>query len=119
MIMQFPTVATGTPAATPFKLEMHICDQRRSYLVTFYRECDAVAYIRRHQEANEALADAGVFSGGYAWSPVEDSPIPDRWDALYHMLAPTCEHGMSADLCMGPDHYPSREWEMERYGYWD
>lgn len=24
-----------------------------------------------------------------------------------------CEHGMSAWLCMGPNHYPSREQEME------
>lgn len=25
----------------------------------------------------------------------------------------TCEHGMSAWLCMGPNHYPSRQDEME------
>lgn len=25
----------------------------------------------------------------------------------------TCEHGMSAWLCMGPQHYPSRQDEME------
>lgn len=24
-----------------------------------------------------------------------------------------CEHGMSAWLCMGPNHYPSRQDEME------
>lgn len=117
MIQHFPTVATGAPVVTPFKLEMHICDQRRSYFVTFYRECDAIAFIRQRQEANEALTSAGEYGGGYAWFPLEDSPLPDQWDALYHLLFPTCEHGLSEDLCMGPGHYPSREWEMERYGY--
>lgn len=111
MIRHFPTVATGTPVTTPFKLEMHICDQRRSYFVTFYRECDAVAFIRRHQDLNEGLLNAGVYSGGYAWFPLEDSPVPGQWDALYHLLFPTCEHGMSADLCWGPNHYPTADEE--------
>lgn len=110
----FPTVPTGAPVAEPFKLEMHICDQRRSYFVEFHRECDVITFIRRHEEANEALLNAGTYGGGYAWSPVEDSPVPEQWAALCDLLFPTCEHGMSADLCWGPNHYPTREEEMAR-----
>lgn len=114
MIIDFPTVATGTPADEPFKLEMHICDQRRSYIVEFYRECDVIAFIRRREEANETLRANGVFGGGYAWFPVEESPIPEQWDALYHLLFPMCEHRMSADLCWGPNHYPTADEERAR-----
>jgi hypothetical protein len=40
---------------------------------------------------------------GYMYSKIEDEE--------------TCEHGMSAWLCMGPMHYPSRQDEMEGR-YW-
>lgn len=44
----------------------------------------------------------------------EDLTTPDALgDELSDVLFPTCEHGMSADLCTGPDHYPSREQEMQ------
>lgn len=33
--------------------------------------------------------------------------------------APLCEHGLSSDLCMGPEHYPSQEWERSREGFND
>lgn len=32
--------------------------------------------------------------------------------AMTEEFFPMCEHQMSASLCMGPDHFPSREWEM-------
>lgn len=37
---------------------------------------------------------------------LDENGYCDTCDAL-------CEHGMSAWLCMGPNHYPSREQEME------
>ena len=36
----------------------------------------------------------------------------DLQDGICAACNETCEHGMSAALCMGPDHYPSREQEM-------
>lgn len=35
-----------------------------------------------------------------------------RFPRTYEHLNPTCEHGLSAWLCMGPMHYPTREQEM-------
>ncbi|MGH3999182.1 MAG: hypothetical protein ACRDTJ_17195 [Pseudonocardiaceae bacterium] len=35
-----------------------------------------------------------------------------RFPRTYERLNPTCEHGLSAWLCMGPMHYPTREQEM-------
>lgn len=103
----YPTVAT---VATPFKLEMVVCGYR-SYVVKFYRECDVIDFIRRYERKNEAQRDAGQFGGGYAWFALEDSPVPDQWDALYHLLFPTCDHGLSEDLCWGPNHYPTADEE--------
>lgn len=36
----------------------------------------------------------------------------DASDDLVEAVFPTCEHGMSQSLCMGPDHFPSREQEL-------
>jgi hypothetical protein len=33
-------------------------------------------------------------------------------EALAEYFFPTCEHGMSAQLCYGPNHYPSAAEEM-------
>lgn len=41
----------------------------------------------------------------------EDNSAP-LGEALAAYLFPTCEHGMSAQLCYGPDHYPSAAEEM-------
>lgn len=34
--------------------------------------------------------------------------------AMTDLFFPTCEHGMDGRMCMGPDHFPSREQELER-----
>lgn len=42
--------------------------------------------------------------------PNDLSAYPELTDLLY----PTCEHGLSAELCWGPEHYPTRDQEMAR-----
>lgn len=43
-------------------------------------------------------------------APFSMAAYPLLADKLY----PMCEHGMSADLCEGPDHYMTRDQEMAR-----
>jgi len=47
----------------------------------------------------------------------EVGPLTPSQLRLMEHLYPTCEHGMSADLCMGPDHFMSRDQETARFGY--
>lgn len=66
----------------------------------------AVAFANRVREAN-AFGEYMVLSGGEETPGSEGHP----YEILMEMLSPTCEHGMSAQLCMGPQHYPSAEQE--------
>lgn len=57
---------------------------------------------------------------GLAIAELEDEPVrpaigPVNQDVLrlLEILYPHCEHGLSADLCMGPNHYPTAEQERE------
>jgi hypothetical protein len=52
--------------------------------------------------------------GGYEHP---DVPIGAQYTRLAEALYPLCEHGMSADLCEGPNHYPTYEQERASYGY--
>jgi hypothetical protein len=88
-------------------LEMHICDQRRSYLVTFEGP-NAEAWALRYIEARGST---------HAVHEVEDKPFDvDKYPTLYDLLYPTCEHGLSAWLCEGPQHYPYDNDERRAYG---
>lgn len=49
----------------------------------------------------------------YHTATVDEAASTALGTAMAEFLFPTCEHGMSAALCMGPDHYPSREQEMQ------
>lgn len=74
-------------------LEIHICDQRRSYTARFATEAQALEFIQRK-------------SSTHAFHPIESEPID--WDAnaaLFEELYPTCEHGLSLSNCNGPQHY--------------
>lgn len=60
----------------------------------------------------DALAAAYIASHGHLVlepdTDAEGNPaIPEGWDLTMDALFPLCEHGMSASLCMGPDHFPS------------
>lgn len=44
-----------------------------------------------------------------SWGLVVEPDEATDWDAFPKVLAllnPTCEHGLSANLCAGPGHYP-------------
>lgn len=100
---------TGAQAEAPFRLEVHICDERRSYEVEFVTEDQVLDFIaRKTQDAEAWRAETGAafWQGGHAYHELEGDPIPEGWDRLYALLYPTCEHGLSADLCAGYGHYP-------------
>jgi hypothetical protein len=75
-------------------LEVHICDQRRAYKVTFATETQAIAFLERRTST-------------HAFWELEGGSVPADWTKLLDFLYPTCEHGLSASLCYGPAHYAS------------
>lgn len=78
---------------TPIVLEVHICDQRRSYKATFANDDQAADFmqVRRSTHAIREWDDGTV---EFAAAP-----------RTYALLWPTCEHGMSEWLCSGPNHF--------------
>lgn len=86
-------------------IEVHICAQRRSHVVRFFGP----------QAAQHAIAYLTPKGATHAWSEVFEEPIDyDRYPAMAEFLHPTCEHGMDARSCMGPEHFMSREQELAR-----
>jgi len=84
-----------------------------------------IAYLDRRNagldvlDRNRVNVDPIYFDGQANWPEdivVETfppaGPLTPSQLRLLDYLNPTCEHGMSAVLCMGPMHYPSREQEM-------
>jgi hypothetical protein len=114
---------TTSPAQIVIALLVHICDQRRSYVVRFYgpqAEDHALAFIAARYEAKGP--------NGYGNHVItEDHEEPINWVALYgddrstgplyDLLYPTCEHGLSLALCAGPQHYPYDDEERAHYGF--
>jgi hypothetical protein len=92
---------SGGEPTTRVALEVHICDQRRSYIARFASGDLAVAFMDRR-------------AGDHAFSEIEDEPIAPVWGPvtedvlrLLSRLYPLCEHQMDASMCCGPDHFPS------------
>ena len=81
-------------------LHIHICDQRRGYNVTFATEDQAIAFLAPRQSTHTWWE-----LGAEDHSPVRSVPV--TWTKLLDFLYPTCEHGLSLDLCHGPTHYMS------------
>lgn len=87
---------TATQAqASDLILDAHFCKARRSIVLRIANTEAGVAagaeYIKRnlHRMAFEVM---------------EESPqLPE---ALWAILDPPCEHGLSQRLCAGPGHYP-------------
>lgn len=74
-------------------LEVHICDQRRSYVARFTTQEQAIEFISRK-------------SATHAVHEIEAEPFDyHAYPALYDLLYPTCEHGLSLSNCNGPQHY--------------
>jgi hypothetical protein len=84
-------------------LDIHICDQRRSYRTVFAGP-DANAM---------ALAFCRSRSATHAFHEVEAEPLDPTTD-LYAFLYPVCEHGMPQSSCYGPQHYYFDEEEQAR-----
>lgn len=93
------------------ELEVAICDQRRSYLVTFSTEDQALDFIARRTPVIDVKA--GIY-GNHAWFELPDRPIPATCTRLLEVMYPTCEHGLSAALCEGPNHYLTYDQERAR-----
>lgn len=71
-------------------------------------EADAAAAAWFRRATSLANSD-GIH---YHTACVDEQASTALGSAMAEFLFPTCEHGMSAALCMGPDHFPSREQEM-------
>lgn len=110
--------APAVDPAAPLVLAVAVCDQRREYLVTFPAGLDdvAAAFIAdRLQGGAYATGEWGNHAFGEIL-PADGSPAACHsvWPKVVELLYPLCEHGLSADLCMGPDHYMTREQEIAR-----
>jgi hypothetical protein len=72
-------------------LDIHICDQRRSYKATFATEAQALTFLKARTST-------------HAFRELEGGSIPITWSDLYDFLYPLCEHNLPGD-CYGPQHY--------------
>lgn len=95
--------------ADPLTIEVHVCDERRSFIVSFdgpaaHAEATALRYM---DHLNEQAKHAGYTWGNYAFHLDESNPpSPEQFPKLYDRLFPLCGHGMSLDLCEDPiNHY--------------
>jgi|SRR6476469_745309 len=85
-------------------LQIHICDQRRAYLVTFEganAEPMAIDFLERRKST-------------HASDEVEEKPIDQKFEKLLAYLYPECNHGLSQSNCYGPQHYYFDEEEQAR-----
>lgn len=73
-------------------LDVYLSTNARPTHVTFATEAQALAFLDRPSVAKAEERD--------------DSVIPNEWVTLIKRLYPTCDHGLSLDLCDGPQHYP-------------
>lgn len=83
---------------SPLVLLVHLCAERRTSRVTFEAGADTLAalFIAAHGSVCTIAQD-------YDAAPVADS----EWTATLAALNPECEHGLSLQLCSGPNHYPA------------
>jgi hypothetical protein len=82
-------------------LEIHICDQRRSYTARFATQDQAIDFIKSR-------------SSTHAFFELQDEPINESEVKLLDLLYPTCEHGLDQSNCYGPQHYYFDEEEQAR-----
>jgi hypothetical protein len=87
-------------------LDIHICDQRRSYKVKF--EGDGPVVEARALEFVQARWST------HAIHELAAEPIPPEYGQLFDLLYPTCEHGLDLSNCYGPQHYYFDEEEQAR-----
>jgi len=90
-------------------LMIHICADRRGYKVTFSNEDQAISFLKA-RSSTHAWWELDTEDGG-------QGSVPVSWTKLLDYLYPLCEHGLSLDLCEGPDHYMTAD--QERAMNWD
>ena len=87
--------------------EIAACDGHFRYNVTFEgadASEQALAHILRKDKEHRRYNGLGDI----VWALIEErSDYAVLSDELYKFLYPSCEHGLSAALCMGPGHYPT------------
>jgi hypothetical protein len=99
--------AVERPEASTDAITLDVHGDSQSYRVVF-EGSDAQAWALAYRAARSRthhFSEAGD-------APFSHAAFPAFADALY----PTCEHGMSAELCMGPDHFMSYDQERALYG---
>lgn len=80
-------------------LQIHICAARRGYRVTFSTQAQAIAFLSARTKT-------------HAWDELEGGSVPAEWTELLDYLYPLCEHGLSLNLCNGPNHYMTADEEQ-------
>ena len=91
----------------PIALEMTVCATGKSYIVRFYGEA-------AEDHALDFFERKGMT---HAIEEVEGEFIEQGFERIIAKLYPVCEHGLSAHLCEGPQHYPYDDEERAHYGY--
>jgi hypothetical protein len=115
-VAYYVTDADGGRYVEPITLQISVVtdhgrDMSHRYLVHFDNEDQALGYLDRLAAEDAALKPADkpwwfAAETFHTWSETSEYPIPLSAGRLLERLYPTCEHGLSADLCAGPGHYP-------------
>jgi len=98
-------ISDGRTMFVTVQIMLHICDARRGYRVTWTG--------RPQDVAKRVIAFLDARKSTHAWDVEE---LPAGMPELDAYLYPTCEHGLSLDLCYGPQHYPYDEDERAYWG---
>jgi hypothetical protein len=87
------------------KIEVIVKERSSGYRATFAND-------------QQAFDFCSMRAATHVFRELEDHPLPeDCSPALYELLYPKCEHGLLAELCAGPQHYPYDEDELRGMGY--
>jgi hypothetical protein len=113
--MNTTTTTAPAPSTThaPIALEVFSVDQHKVYPIIFPNEAVALAWCDAHPWSVDGVRSNTYLVG--EWTPERgEDEIPGVVQVnqrdhpiLTERLYPICEHGMSAQLCAGPMHYPT------------
>jgi hypothetical protein len=103
-----------TSEGAPLVLTVHLCKERRDINVTVYPGPGADAAAADYVNRRSSYVACSV-NDEDGWEIGIDAVL---WPLLADAVYPICEHGMSAQSCYGPGHFPSAEWERSHYGEW-
>ncbi len=98
-------ISDGRTMFVTVQIMLHICAERRAYRVTWTgRPAEVAQRVITFLESKKET---------HAWDILE---LPPALHDLEAWLYPTCEHGLSLELCAGPQHYPYDEDERAYWG---